>query len=158
MDINILEKKIRSKIIKEYIKKVGINKVVCFTCGNATQFMRDEGIDVLSLGENEDLNPCYWWTQEKINKTFKNYFNATSGDLPLFLMYKIANKLKKELGNYKSGKIKIGSGETALCLKLAFPKAKIELYRDGNKETIYSPKANLNQLLKILYPKTNVFN
>lgn len=149
---NLLEKKIRSQVIKRYMREAGFKKAVCFSCGNSTKYLREEGVDVLGIGAKDELSPNKWFSQAEIAHAFPGYFNATSGDLPLHLMYKIADRLRSIYGKKyeKGGRIKIGSGETALCMRLAYPKAKFTFYRDGTPETEYEEGANLNRLLELL--------
>jgi len=155
MKINILEKKIRSEVIKDYMQEIGISKAVVFTCGNAAKYLKKIGVEVLAIGEYEDLKPNKWFTHEEIGKKFKGYFNATSGDIPLFLIYKIGQKIRKIKKNkFKGGEIEVGSGETLLVMIFAYPelKNKIIPIRTGSPETKCNGGATLNPILKLLYP------
>ncbi len=152
-DINLLQKQIRSRVISRYMTIAGIPKAVCFTCGNAARFLEREGVDVLAIGEKEMLSPTEWWNREDIARHFPDYFDATSGNLPIFLMEIIGISLRHCLGDsWRGGRVKIGSGETLLCLLLAYPhlKNKIKPYRDGTPATAYSPLASLNRILELV--------
>lgn len=150
---NLLEKQIRAKIVKEYMALAGYKKAVCFSCGNSSKALRDVGVDVVDVGALGTLTPNTWFSQDQIANTFEGYFNATSGDLPLHLMYKIADGLREALGpDWKGGNVLTGSGETYVCLRLAYPQLKGDILpiRDNTPGTEYSPDANLNRLMELL--------
>ncbi len=154
-NLNLLEKKIRSRVIRKYMETLGIKKAVCFTCGNSARALRVAGVDVLSVGENEELRPTKWFEQEEIALAFPSYFNASSGDLPVHLMTEIARRMRKTLGaQFQGGSVKVGSGETLLVLTLAYPEYKhlIKPYRDDSKESQYDEGATLNGIIHALYP------
>jgi hypothetical protein len=152
ININVLEKKIRSQVIKEYMQATGYTRAVCFTCGNATKALRDEGVIVDSIGAHEELVPNKWWTQVEIKNTFPQHFDATSGHLPIFLMARIAGRIRagnrfEDFGT----EIPTGSGETIVVLSMAFPEHARELtplYNLG-PETEYSEFAPLNTLVSL---------
>lgn len=152
--INILEKTIRSEVIKEHMEALGIKKAVVFTCGNSAKFLRAAGVEVLAIGKDEELRPQKWFTQREIAKQFPDHFNATSGDIPLFLIEEIGRRLKEELGEgFEGGEVKVGSGETLLALTIAYPelRSRIKPYRDETPETAFDPEATLNATLKAIY-------
>jgi hypothetical protein len=158
-NLNLLEKKIRSRVIRRYMETLGIKKAVCFTCGNSAKALRAAGVDVLSVGENEQLRPSRWFEQEEIALSFPSYFNASSGDLPIHLMTEIAQRMSKTLGNrFQGGAVKVGSGETLLVLTLAYPELqyRIKPYRDNSKESQYDEGATLNGVIAVLYPEMEV--
>jgi len=153
MDINILEKQIRSQVIKQYLIDSGIKGAVCFSCGNSTKFLREAGVDVIGIGEKEELVPTVWFPEEKVKRYFPDRFNATSGNLPILVMYEIARRLRIVLGEkWKPVPVKIGSGETALALILAYPEKleRFKFYRDGTPATAYNENAPLNAVLRLL--------
>lgn len=149
--INLKVKAIRSKIIKRHLNSIGINKCVCFTCGNAARFLRREGLEVIGVGRNQKLLPAKWFGFTEIAQQFNGLFDATSGHLPLPLLTEIAQELRKEIKHWRGQKtILTGSGETFVVLSLAFPNIKFTPIRDGKAETKFNKKAPLNTLVKIL--------
>lgn len=152
-EINLLEKRIRAEVIKKYMERTGKKKAVCFTCGNAAKSLRETGVETLAIGEKEELKPGHWFTQIEIKNTFPEHFNATSGDIPIFLMEEIARRMRIAIGEEPPREIRIGSGETAVVMALAYP-GKINefvLVRDGGEETEYNKKATLNRLVEVIY-------
>lgn len=142
-------KKIRAQAIKDYIGKN--IKVVCFTCGNASKALREEGLEVLSIGEHEDFKPNKWYTPKEIKHIFPEYFDATSGHLPIDLMLDISQRFKNYLGTLKNEPISVptGSGETIICLKLAYPEIKFIPVYNLDEATEYNEKAPLNKIVEI---------
>ena len=150
MDYNKLVKVARSNVIKAYLKSIGTNKCVCFSCGNAVEHLRKVGINVIGVGEKSDLIPAKWFTFNKIANTF-NLFDATCGHLPVPLMVEISKILKKEIKTMpKSIELPTGSGETLVCLKMAFPNTTIIPVYNTSKGTEYNENAPLNSLVNIL--------
>ena len=153
-DVNILEKQIRAQVIREYMEAIGQTKAVIFTCGNAAKYLRELGVPILAIGENEELKPQKSFTHEEIAKQFPSHFNASSGDIPLFLISEIGNRLRTQLGDtFTGGKINVGSSETLLALTIAYPelKEKIEPFRNGQPENQYNEHATLNPFMRALY-------
>jgi len=151
LDCNILEKRIRAKVIKEYLLKIGVNHCVCFTCGNGSKYLRAERLVVTSVGDNEELKPNHWFSFFEIAEKFK-MFDATSGHLPYPLMVEISKELKKELHlTQKTYIIPTGSGETIVCLKMAFPNITFIPKYNTCDSTKFNPEAPLNRLVKLIY-------
>lgn len=153
--IDFQAKRLRSLVIHDY---VGDKKVVCFSCGSASRELRIAGCNVLAIGENDILIPNHWFTQQEIAETFPTYFDATSGHLSMELMLLIANRFKEYLGFLSDDEYDVhcGSGETLVCLKLAYPEKKFNaIYNvpELKAETAYNKKAPLNQLVKLLANK-----
>ena len=123
--INQVEKRIRAAVIREYMERNGIATAVCFSCGNASRALRDAGVRVLDISPSGDLEARRWFTQEEIRRLWPTCFDATSGHLPADLMLEIAARLRQRYeGEFLPGngyKVAAGSGETALCLAVAFP-------------------------------------
>lgn len=144
-------KKLRAEVIKNYMKYEGYTKAICFSCGNAAQALSAEGIDTLHIGEKGELQPLKWWTQSEIKNRFTQYFDATSGHLPFYIMQDIAKRYKRFLGELPDFVyLPTGSGETLICLKIAYPdKNFIAVYNldDATKFVINAP---LNNIVKIL--------
>lgn len=156
--LNQLEKRLRTEVIKNYMDEERYAKAVCFTCGNAGKRLRDAGIETLTIGPGQDLTPNRWFTREEIAGMFPQHFNATSGQLPMTLYYRIARRLVTVLGpGGKPGSyrfpIAIGSGETALVYAYAYPERiqDVELYRDGTPATEYHEEADLNEDILRIY-------
>lgn len=145
-------KKIRSKIIKEYLTKINFNKVVCFSCGNASRELKNVGLNVLDISPSGDLVANKWFKSEDFKKYFTEYFNATSGYLPFDLMFDIGIEFKKYLGELQQDNyIACGSGETIICLKLAYPdKNFIAVYDNSNIATKMDINSPLYPLVKLL--------
>lgn len=148
-------KKIRAKVIKEYLRKSGVNKVVCFSCGNATKELKNVGIDTLSVCPDGDLLPHRWFHSNDFSKYFPNFFNATSGYLPMDLMLEISKEFKKKLGNLpETVYVPCGSGETIVCLKIAYPNVSfVAVYNDNNPATTYDVDSPLFPLVKLISDK-----
>lgn len=145
-------KKLRSKVIKEYLSKANINKVVCFSCGNASRELKNIGLNVLDISPIGDLTANKWFKSNDILKYFSEYFNATSGYLPFDLMYNIGQEFKNYLGDIPNENyIACGSGETLVCLKLAYPQKEfVAVYDNNNNATKLDKETPLFPLVKIL--------
>ena len=124
-DINITEKRVRAEVIREYMERNGIRYAVCFSCGNASRELRRAGVNVLDISPSGDMEARRWFTQEEIRRLFPTAFDATSGHLPMDVMLHISERLRIKLeGRFVAGHthtIPTGSGETILCLAMAFP-------------------------------------
>lgn len=153
--INLIQKQVRAQVIKKHLKNIGENKCVCFSCGNASQALKNEGLEVIEM-----IEPLKWWGFTEIQKYFK-CFDATSGHLPIPLLIEISNilKKKKEVKNIidflqnKDLQLPTGSGETLFCLKLAFPTINIFPVYDLNPATKYNKEAPMNIIVDILKGK-----
>lgn len=150
--LNLPNKKLRSKVIKEYLRTTGINRVVCFSCGNASKELKNAGLNVLDISPFGDLTANKWFYSNDILKYFNNYFNATSGYLPFDLMYNIGQEFKNYLGDIPNENyIACGSGETLVCLKLAYPQKEfVAVYDNNNNATKLDKETPLFPLVKIL--------
>lgn len=151
LKINLLIKKIRAEVIKEHLDKKGENRCVCFTCGNAAAALRDVGLTVIGVGENEELKPGKWFSYSDIQKVF-NCFDATSGHLPIPLMASIAKRMRIYIGELIEDKyyIPTGSGESIVIMSMAYPDIDFFPIRFCNKETKYDTDAPLNNLVLAL--------
>lgn len=145
-------KQIRAQAIKEYMERAGYERAVCFTCGNAADALAEAGVDVLHIGPRGDLIPGKWFTQADIHKAFPQYFDATSGHLPMELMLAIADRFRDHLQDSLGdvAYVPTGSGETLVCLKLAYPDKEFVAVYDLNSATEYSEGAPLNKLVAAL--------
>ena len=152
--LNMLEKRIRAQVIKEHMKALRIKKAVCFTCGNAGRALQEAGIPTTTVGPNEEIKATHWYSQAEIARTFPDHFNATSGDIPLYLIAEIGRRMREALGpTFRGGPVRIGSGETVVALAMAYPELRdrIEPYRDGTEATAYERGATLNPVVAALW-------
>ena len=143
-------KRIRAQVIKRYMDGV-YARAVCFSCGNAATELEKAGVDVLHIGEQGVLEPHKWFTQAEIKHTFPDYFDATSGHLPMEVMLRLAVAYSAHLGKLpETVYVPSGSGETVVCLKLAYPDTHFVAVYNIDKATEYSPYCPLNALVRVL--------
>lgn len=141
-------KQIRAEVIARHINKN--DRVVCFSCGNASKALKDKGINVLDISPYGDLEALKWFTKDEIKKWF-NCFDATSGHLDIQLMEEIGKEYRNILGDLISPVyVPTGSGETLCCLKIAYPDIDFIAVYNLDEATKYSPYAPLNCLVKLL--------
>jgi hypothetical protein len=117
-------KRIRSEVIADYLRATGRNEVVCFSCGNAAQALRDAGLFVVEVGPRGALSAARWFSLEDIAKQFPSFFDATSGHLSAALMARIGRAFRRWLGMLDPNEtyvVPTGSGETYCCLRMAYP-------------------------------------
>jgi hypothetical protein len=157
ININLIEKRARSIVIRRYLDELKIKRCICFTSGNSAKFLREVNVDVISIGNNEGLIANKWFDVFEIAKF--NLFDATSGHLPFPLMVEIANMLRinEQLDFLTTCDDEIvlptGSGETLVCLKMAFPNLEIiAAYNrpDNINATKYNEDAPLNKMVILL--------
>ena len=134
------------------MQAAGYTRAVCFSCGNAARELQKAGVDVLHIGPHGDLIPNKWYTQAEIKRDFPQYFDATSGHLPMELMLEIAKRFRAYLQYSLDDTVYVptGSGETLVCLKLAYPDREFIAVYDLDEATEYSIHAPLNTLVKLL--------
>lgn len=151
-------KELRAKAISAYMTRYGYTRAVCFSCGHASAELKFEGIDTLDISPTGDLLANKWFTIGDIHKAFPTYFDATSGHLPWDCMQYVADVFKialKELPDEIY--LPTGSGETLVCLKMAFPNTKITAVYNIDEGTEYSEFAPLNDMVKLLAERV-IFN
>lgn len=144
-------KQIRARVIAEYVRQAGYRGVVVFTCGNAAKTLRDENLEVVEVGPRGDLKTDKWWTMSEIHKAWPDLFDATSGHLAVPIMGDIAKAYKEHLGALKPGRYSVpsGSGETVLCLGVAYPQLTFDPTYDNSKpETTRHDNAPLNTFVE----------
>ena len=154
LKINLIVKTIRAKIIKNHLAVQGKNHCVCFTCGNAAAALRKEGLSVTAVGYHDELIPAKWFNYSEIQIKFNGLFDATSGHLPFPLMVEIAKQLKLILGELDDTlvyNVPTGSGESIVCLAIAYPSCNFIPIRTKGKETKYEVDAPLNGLVFALF-------
>lgn len=154
--INQVEKRIRAAVIREYMERNGITTAVCFSCGNASRALREAGVRVLDISPSGDLEARRWFTQEEIRRLWPTCFDATSGHLPTDVMLEIAARLRQRYeGEFRPGngyKVAAGSGETALCLAVAFPDCVfVPAFDNASPATAREPEAPLIPFLRALF-------
>ena len=149
-------KLLRTFVLRSFLIESGFKKVVIFSCGNASDTLKRHtvGLDmsILAIAPNGDLAPTNkWWTPEEIHATFPDYFDATSGHLPMYLMVRMAEELRKNYLKWiefpllegQLYRVPTGSGETIHVLYMAFPKCTfVPVYGEG--ATAYNHQAPLN--------------
>ena len=156
-------KQLRAEVIKQYI---GNKKAVCFSCGNASKELLKAGVNTLCIGGDIGvLQPNKWFTQNEVANIFPDYFDATLGHLSIELMKLIAQAYKKyfdenELMKSDIYDIMCGSGETLICLKLAYPDKAFNAFynvKGYEAETAYNEEATLNSLVRLVANKITIY-
>lgn len=143
-------KRIRAQVVRKYMEGV-YTRAVCFSCGNAATELEKAGVDVLHIGAHGVLAPNKWFTQAEIKHTFPEYFDATSGHLPMELMDALGKAYAEHLGALpETVYVPSGSGETVVCLKLAYPHTHFVAVYNIDEATEYSPGCPLNALVRLL--------
>lgn len=149
--INLWVKRVRADVIAEHLARLGQRQVVCFTCGNAAEALRRAGLLVVSVGDNEDLKPGRWFSYTDIAQTWPGVFDATSGHLPLPLLVQVALRLRAERPIYSGAReVLTGSGETYVCLSLAYPHMQFVPVYNASRGSRYEAGAPLNGLVALL--------
>lgn len=145
-------KAIRAQAIKKYMEQAGYTRAVCFSCGNAARELEAAGVDVLHIGEHGELAPRKWFSQAEIARDFAGYFDATSGNLPAELMGDIARRYREHLQDTLDDTVYVptGSGETLVCLKMAYPDKHFVAVYNMDEATAYSEEAPLNELVALI--------
>jgi hypothetical protein len=133
------------------MKVAGYERAVCFSCGNAARELAEAGVDVLHIGKHGILVPQKWFTHAEIVNCFGQCFDATSGHLPIELMRAIGEAYKGYLGTLK-GRVYVptGSGETLVCLKMAYPDVEFVAVYNLDEATEYDEECVLNPLVELL--------
>ena len=156
IDIYKTEKRIRAEVVRAYMERNGIPYAVCFSCGNASRYLREAGVPMIDISPQGDLTANRWFTMEEIRQRFPNAFDATSGHLPTDMMHEIAERLRAELSFDTDTEyvIPTGSGESIVCLKMAFPEAKLTpQYNDSDPATEFNEEAPLNGIVRAMFNK-----
>lgn len=134
------------------MEQAGYQRAVCFSCGNAARELETAGVEVLHIGEHGVLAPRKWFTQAEITRNFTGYFDATSGNLPIELMEDIAKRYRDFLKDTLEDIVYVptGSGETLVCLKMAYPGKRFIAVYNLDEATAYSEDAPLNDLVTLM--------
>lgn len=156
IDIYRTEKRIRAQVVRAYMERCGIAYAVCFSCGNASRYLREAGVPLIDISPQGDLTANRWFTMEEIRQRFPQAFDATSGHLPTDLMREIADRLRAELSFDTDTEyvIPTGSGEGVVCLKMAFPDVRFTpRYDNSDPATEYNEEAPLNGVVRAMFNK-----
>lgn len=144
-------KKLRAEAIKEYMQEYGFKRAICFSCGNASRALKECGVETLDISVSGDMQALKWFTIGEIKDKFPNYFDATSGHIPIDCMVKVAEKFKEYLGEMpKEITLPTGSGETLVCLKMAYPDCEINAVYNLDNATQFDKDAPLNKMVELL--------
>lgn len=156
IDIYRTEKRIRAEVVRAYMVRNGIPYAVCFSCGNASRYLCEADVPLIDISPRGDLTANRWFTMEEIRQRFPQAFDATSGHLPTDFMREIADRLRAELSFDTDTEyvIPTGSGESVVCLKMAFPEVNfIPQYNDSDPATEYNEEAPLNGVVRAMFNK-----
>jgi len=144
-------KQLRAIAIKRYMAAHGLDKAVCFSCGNASRALKEAGVKTLDISPTGDLQSNRWFRVGEIRAAFPGYFDATSGHLPIDCMLDVSDEFYFALRILPEAiNLPTGSGETLVCLKLAFPETKITAVYNLNPATQFEEDAPLNALVRLL--------
>ena len=150
--ILLARKDIRSKVIVDYYGDV---KYICFSSGTAVEELKKLGVAVFGCGDYEgaDYKPDRWFTQKEIAETFPSMVDVTCGHLPIELMLKLADAYKASIGKLHEDNtytVLTGSGETIVCLKMAYPNVEFVAQYNTDSHTKYNKEAPLNKLVELV--------
>lgn len=145
-------KALRAAVIAQHVRESGLPGVVCFSCGNASRALKEAGLFVVEIAPGGDLSTGRWWTAPEIARAWPHLFDATSGHLAFPVMAAVADALRIDLGELPAGTYTVptGSGETLVCLSMAYPACRfLPVYGIG-QGTQFEPRAPLNGLVQAL--------
>ncbi len=150
-------KKERARVIVDYAKAHFYEGIVVFSIGNPDDLKRSilrSSLNLISVSPDGDLQSANkWWSQEEIRASWPSYFDATSGHLPIFLINKIVNEIRNRYWGLNEGLayyVPTGSGETFVCMAIAFPKVAFRAVYNIDRYTQWNPNAPLNALVESL--------
>ncbi len=144
-------KQIRAGVIKQFMWDAHYRQAVCFSCGNASGALKARGVRVLEVAVGRDLKAEHWWSPEDIHQWFPSAFDATSGHLPMPLMVRLARAYREFLGDLREAEYRVptGSGETIICLLLAYPHITFRAVYECGPGTRYDANAPLNGIVAL---------
>ncbi|HEY0837212.1 MAG TPA: hypothetical protein VGE72_25090 [Azospirillum sp.] len=145
-------KALRAAVIARHVAGAGYAGVVCFSCGNASRALKAAGLYVVEVAPGGDLAPGRWWGADEIRRAWPHLLDATSGHLGAPLMAQIAAALRAHLGRLEPGAYAVptGSGETLVCLAMAYPACRFRPLYGDTPGTRYEAAAPLNPLVAAL--------
>ncbi len=145
-------KALRAAVIARHVREAGLPGVVCFSCGNASRALKEAGLYVVEIAPQGDLSAGKWWTASEIARAWPHLFDATSGHLSPPVMSAVADALREELGFLPPGifDIPTGSGETLVCLAMAYQDCRFRPVYGVGRGTEFEPRAPLNALVQAL--------
>lgn len=116
------------------------------------------GVKTLDISKSGDFEALRWFKQYEIKDMFPNYFDATSGHIPIECMKLVANTFKEYLHDIPEEiLLPTGSGETLIELKMAFPQCKITAVYNLDEATQFDEGCVLNDLVQILAEKVIMY-
>jgi hypothetical protein len=145
-------KQIRAAVIAQYIERAGYRGAVCFSCGHASAALQRAGVYVVDISETGDLIARSWWHAADIRRAWPDLLDATCGHLPAPLMGELATAYRVSIGalGEASYDVPTGSGETMICLSMAYPGVRFVPKYDLDAATAYHDRAPLNRLVTAL--------
>ena len=157
IDISFQAKRIRARVISRYMRDNGFPFCVCFSCGNASKALKSEGVPTVAIAPHGDMVARRWWPMAEIRRTWPTAFDATSGQLPVDVLLLLAAEYRVAFEWLFNGDdefvIPTGSGETVLCLKIAFPNVHfVAQWRFGDPACEPCSAQPLNPLVRAVIP------
>ncbi|MBP2291030.1 hypothetical protein [Azospirillum rugosum] len=145
-------KRLRALVIAQHVRETGLPGVVCFSCGNASRALKEVGLYTVEIAPGGDLSAGKWWTASEIAKAWPHLLDATSGHLPVPVMAAVATALRDDMGELPADTYDVptGSGETLVCLAMAYPDSRFRPVYGVGKGTAFEPFAPLNGLVLAL--------
>lgn len=156
-------KLLRASVVARYAAAAGYPGVVVFSCGNAARALQSagrlHGLTVVPVHKGGPLVPGAWWEPAAIHEAWPTFMDATSGHLPAPLMVQLAGRLREHLGPLDRRHryvVPTGSGETVLCLAMAYPGVDfVAAYDDTVAATRWEPGAPLNTWVEATVPTSH---
>lgn len=152
-ELNWIQKQLRARVIRDHLSRLGQRQAVCLTCGNAAKALEACGVHVVEVGEGPRalLVPKRWLTASEVAWCFPGVFDATPGHLSAALMVQVAQLLREKVVESTVPRLlPTGSGETFVCLKMAFPHRPMVPVYGTTGPTQYNGEAPLNRLVAAL--------
>lgn len=156
-------KEARAILLLRHATETKARGIVCFSSGNAGRalqhFAQGTGMPVLHIGPQGSMQTPYWHSVGDIALLWPGWLDCTSGHLPVPLMAALGRSYASIIGplDHKDGyEVMCGSGETLVCLALAYPKVKFDaVYDDADHATRYDEANPLNGLVARLACKVH---
>lgn len=158
IDIAVRAKRIRAYVIRRHMKEHGFDRAICFSCGNATRALKSAKVDTLAIAPGADLAPTdRWFTISEIRDALPGYFDATPGHLPMDVMNRLAAAYRIAFADVFCSVtdfvVPTGSGETIICLKMAFPSVNFAaMWDNSSPATTFDDRAPLANIVRAVFP------